>query len=166
MTPSKEMLDQIVHEEGELILERFTEEDAWELGCLLVEEARKREARVAVDIRRPAQILFHAALEGATPDNDEWIRRKSNVVFRFGKASFAVGISLALTDTTIEKKSFVSPLDYSPHGGAFPIRVTGCGLIACATISGLPQEEDHALVTACIRKFKESKTAKKEHTAR
>lgn len=53
MTPSKEMLDQIVHEEGELILERFTEEDAWELGCLLVEEARKREARVAVDIRRP-----------------------------------------------------------------------------------------------------------------
>lgn len=153
MTPSKEMLDQIVQEEGELILERFTEEDAWELGCLLVEEARKREARVAVDIRRPAQILFHAALAGATPDNDEWIRRKSNVVFRFGKASFAVGISLALADTTIEKKSFVSPLDYSPHGGAFPIRVANCGLVACATVSGLPQEEDHALVTACIRKF-------------
>jgi uncharacterized protein (UPF0303 family) len=157
MVPTQETLEQIAQEEKDLILDRFTEEDAWELGCLIVEEARKRGARVAVDIRRPSQILFHATLAGATPDNDEWIRRKSNVVFRFEKASFAVGITLALAETTIEKKSFVSPLDYSPHGGAFPIRVRGCGLIACATVSGLPQEEDHALVTACLRRFKDMK---------
>jgi len=157
MVPTKEMLDQIAQEEKDLVLDQFTEDDAWDLGCLIVEEARKRTARIAVDIRRPSQILFHAALAGATPDNDEWIRRKSNVVFRFEKASFAVGIGLALAEATIDKKSFVSPLDYSPHGGAFPIRVRGCGLIACATVSGLPQEEDHALVTACLRRFKDMK---------
>jgi Uncharacterized conserved protein len=158
MVPTKDMLDQIAKEEAELVLDQFTEEDAWELGCLMVEEAKKRQARIAIDIRRPGQIMFHAALAGATPDNDEWIRRKSNVVFRFGKASLAVGVSLALAETTIEQKSFVSPLEFSPHGGAFPIRVRGCGLVACATVSGLPHEEDHALVVACIRKFKERKT--------
>ncbi|MGB9687148.1 MAG: heme-degrading domain-containing protein, partial [Rectinema subterraneum] len=137
MVPTKDMLDQIAKEEAELVLDQFIEEDAWELGCLMVEEAKKRQARIAIDIRRPGQIMFHAALAGATPDNDEWIRRKSNVVFRFGKASFALGISLALAETTIEQKYFVSPLEFSPHGGAFPIRVRGCGLVACATVSGL-----------------------------
>jgi len=158
MVPTNDMLDKIAKEEAELVLDQFTEEDAWELGCLMVEEAKKRQARIAIDIRRPGQILFHAALAGAVPDNEEWIRRKSNVVFRFGKASLAVGVSLALAEATIEQKYFVSPLEFSPHGGAFPIRVRGCGLVACATVSGLPQEEDHALVVACVRKFKERKT--------
>ena len=158
MVPTNDMLDKIAKEEAELVLDQFTEEDAWELGCLMVEEAKKRQARIAIDIRRPGQILFHSALAGAVPDNEEWIRRKSNVVFRFGKASLAVGVSLALAEATIEQKYFVSPLEFSPHGGAFPIRVRGCGLVACATVSGLPQEEDHALVVACIRKFKERKT--------
>jgi|YelNatPaOPRAMG01_1025707.scaffolds.fasta_scaffold13360_4 uncharacterized protein (UPF0303 family) len=158
MVPTNDMLDKIAKEEAELVLDQFTEEDAWELGCLMVEEAKKRQARIAIDIRRPGQILFHSALAGAVPDNEEWIRRKSNVVFRFGKASLAVGVSLALAEATIEQKYFVSPLEFSPHGGAFPIRVRGCGLVACATVSGLPQEEDHALVVACVRKFKERKT--------
>ena len=158
MVPTNDMLDKIAKEEAELVLDQFTEDDAWELGCLMVEEAKKRQARIAIDIRRPGQILFHSALAGAVPDNEEWIRRKSNVVFRFGKASLAVGVSLALAEATIEQKYFVSPREFSPHGGAFPIRVRGCGLVACATVSGLPQEEDHALVVACIRKFKERKT--------
>ncbi len=153
MTATKELLEEIAQQEKELVLDHFNEDDAWALGNLIVEEAKNRQARIAIDIRRPAQILFHAALDGATPDNDEWIRRKSNVVFRFGKASFAVGIGLALAETTIDKKSYVSPMEFSPHGGAFPIRVKGCGIVACATVSGLPQEEDHALVTSCLRKF-------------
>jgi len=153
MEATNEMLEQIAKEEAELIFDRFTEEDASQLGCLLVEEAKKRHAKVAIDIRRPGQILFHAALPGATPDNDEWIRRKSNVVFRFGKASLAVGVSLALAHTSIEQKYFVSPMEFSPYGGAFPIRVRSCGLVACVTVSGLPQEEDHALVVSCLAAY-------------
>lgn len=157
MTVSQELLEEITAQERELVFDRFAGEDAWALGCLLVDEAWKRKARVAIDIRRPNHILFHAALEGATPDNDEWIRRKSNVVFRFGKASFAVGIALALANTSIDQKYYVSPMEFSPHGGAFPIRVRGCGIVACVTVSGLPQEEDHALVVACLRKFLDSR---------
>ena len=32
MVPTKDMLDQIAKEEAELVLDQFTEEDAWELG--------------------------------------------------------------------------------------------------------------------------------------
>lgn len=154
MNATKELLERIAAEEAELVLDRFDQEDAWRLGTLLVEEARRRRAPVAVDIRRPAQVLFHAALPGAMPDNDEWIRRKSAVAFRFGKASLAVGVSLALSSSTIEDKYFVSRFEYSPHGGAFPIRVRNVGIVACAVVSGLPQEEDHAMVVACLRTLK------------
>ncbi|PKL08452.1 MAG: hypothetical protein CVV51_08930 [Spirochaetae bacterium HGW-Spirochaetae-7] len=153
MTPSKGMLDSIAADEAELVLDRFDEDDAWRLGNLLVEEARRRSASVAIDIRRPGRILFHAALAGATGDNDEWIRRKANVCFRFERSSLAVHVSLALAGLTIEEKSHVSSMEFSAHGGAFPIRVKGAGLVACATVSGLPQEEDHALVVACLRSF-------------
>jgi uncharacterized protein (UPF0303 family) len=151
MNPSKEFLELLSAEEAALSLDRFDEEDAWRLGLLLVEEARKRKAPVAVDVRRPGQILFHAALPGATPDNDEWIRRKSACAFRFSKSSLAVGVGLALAGKTLEEKSFVSSFEFSAHGGAVPIRVRGVGIVACATVSGLPQEEDHALVVECLR---------------
>ncbi|MEW6564666.1 MAG: heme-degrading domain-containing protein [Spirochaetota bacterium] len=156
MTASKELLEQIAREEQELVLPHFDERDAWHLGSILVELAQARSVPVAIDIRRPGHILFHVALPGATPDNDEWIRRKSNVVFRFGKASLSVGVALALAGTTIQDKYYVSPLEFSPHGGAFPIRVAGTGLVACATVSGLPQEEDHALVVQGLHQYKTS----------
>ena len=151
MNATKELLDRITADESALVLDRFDEEDAWRLGLLLFEEARERKAPVAVDVRRPGQVLFHAALPGATPDNDEWIRRKSACAFRFAKSSLAVGVGLALAGKTLEEKSFVSSFDYSPHGGAVPIRVRNVGIVACATVSGLPQEEDHALVVECLR---------------
>jgi len=120
MTPTKELLEQIDQQEKELVLDHFSEDDAWRLGCILVEQAQTQHARVAIDIRKPGQILFHAALPGATPNNDDWIRRKSNVVFRFAKSSLAIGVSLALTNTSIEQYSFVSSMEYTPSGGAFP----------------------------------------------
>lgn len=154
MEPSKEYLDRIAAEEAELVLERFDEEDAWRLGCLMVDEAKRRGIQLAIDIRRPGQLLFHAVVKGATPDNDEWIRRKSNVAFRFRKSSLAVNVGLALSGKTIEERYFLDPKEYVPFGGAFPLAVRGVGMVACATVSSLPHEEDHAFAVDCLRKFK------------
>ncbi len=153
MTPTKELVARLEAEEKELVLDRFDEDRAWLLGSIIVNAARSHRAPVAVQIRRPGQLLFHAALSGATGDNDEWIRRKSAVVFRFYRSSFAVGVSLALAGLSIEEKYFVNASEYSAHGGAFPLRVKGAGLVACVAVSGLPQEEDHALVVGSLRRL-------------
>ncbi|MEJ5188061.1 MAG: heme-degrading domain-containing protein [Breznakiellaceae bacterium] len=154
MVATKELLDKIIQEEQDLVLEHFDEQDAWHLGIILKREAEDKKYPVAIDIRRHNQILFHVALPGATADNEEWIRRKANVVFRFHRPSLAIGVELVLAGVTLEQKYFVSPLEYSAHGGSFPIRVEGVGLVACVTVSGLPQEEDHRLVVEGLRRFK------------
>jgi uncharacterized protein (UPF0303 family) len=41
--------------------------------------------------------------------------------------------------------------DHADAGGAVPIVVRGVGMVAVATVSGLPQVEDHRLVVQGIR---------------
>jgi uncharacterized protein (UPF0303 family) len=72
---------------------------------------------------------------------------------RFGHASFLIGLRLKLAGATIEEKHCVSSLEYSAHGGSFPVHVEGSGLVGAVTVSGLTQEDDHALVVECVREF-------------
>ena len=50
-----------------------------------------------------------------------------------------------------ETDAKVDPLLYAAHGGAFPIRV-GKVQIGAVAFSGLPQEEDHAIIVAALRR--------------
>jgi uncharacterized protein (UPF0303 family) len=140
-------------QEAELLFPSFSNDQAIALGMAIVEKARSRGQAIAVDLRRGTQQLFHCALEGTSADNDQWIIRKTRVVERFGHSSFLIGARLKLAGLRIEEKYCVSSLEYSAHGGSFPIVLDHTGLVGTATVSGLPQEEDHALVVECIREF-------------
>lgn len=150
LTPSIEELEA---QQRRLVLRRFTHDDAWALGSLLVELARERQAPVAIDIHRAGQQLFHAALPGSTPDNDAWIARKRRVVERYGAASYLVGARFRAKGTTFEESSRLDPDAYAAHGGAFPITVEGAGVIGTVTVSGLPQLQDHKLVVEALEEF-------------
>ncbi len=78
------LVAEVAQQERELRFATFSNDDAWELGTLLVELAMERDLAVTVDIRRGRQQLFHAARPGTSPDNDSWIERKARVVERFG----------------------------------------------------------------------------------
>ncbi|MGW0315480.1 heme-degrading domain-containing protein [Streptomyces flavidovirens] len=149
-----ELLNELIAQERRLILPRFTHEDAWALGSLLVGLARERDAPVAIDIRRGAQQLFHCALPGSSADNDAWIDRKRRVVERYGESSYLVGTRFRAKGTTFEESSRLDPDVYAAHGGAFPIAVEGAGVIGSVTISGLPQADDHALVVEALEQFR------------
>ncbi|MFE2885597.1 heme-degrading domain-containing protein [Streptomyces sp. NPDC059272] len=152
ITPTVEELEA---QERRLVFQRFTYDDAWALGSLLVERARESQAPVAIDIRRGGQQLFHAALPGSVPDNDAWIDRKRKVVERFGAASYLVGTRYRAKGTTFEDSSRLDPDEYAAHGGSFPIRVEGAGVIGTVTVSGLPQLQDHRFVVAALEEFLE-----------
>jgi uncharacterized protein (UPF0303 family) len=138
-----------------LLLEftRFDNDDAWRLGCLLVDLAKERELPITIDIRRHGHQLFHAALPGTAPDNDAWIERKIRVVDRFGAASYLVGRRLTAKGRVLDESQGVDPARYAAHGGSFPILIRDVGAVGAITVSGLAQADDHALVVEAIERF-------------
>lgn len=147
------LLEQLLQEEQELQFASFNESTAWELGCRLVERAQQERLAVTIDITRGSHQLFHASLPGTSADNDEWIRRKVRLVYRFGHSSFYMGQRLKSKGKRIEEAYLIPESEYAAHGGCFPILVKHTGMVGTITVSGLPQEEDHRLVVQAIREY-------------
>ena len=131
-----------------LELASFDEAAAWRLGVILVDLAKGLP--VVIDIRSADRTLFHAGLPGSAPLNDLWARRKSNTALMFQLPSMLVGRRKAAKGETLERDG-LSLASHADHGGAVPIKVRGAGVVAVATVSGLPQVEDHKLVVRGIR---------------
>jgi len=147
------ILNQLLQEEQELQFTSFNEATAWQIGCDLVERAVKEDLPVTIDITRGNHQLFHASLRGTSVDNDEWIKRKVRLVYRFGHSSFYIGQLLKSKGKRIEEAYLISESDYAPHGGCFPVIVRDTGMIGMITVSGLAQEEDHKLVVRAITDY-------------
>lgn len=145
-----EDLERVALQERELQLPRLDAATAWELGVCLRRIAEERGLAVVIDVRRFGQPLFYAAMEGTTPDNAEWVRRKSNVVARFHRSSYAVGLGLQQKNSSLTESQGLPLADYATHGGSFPLAVTGAGVVGSATVSGLPQRADHELVVEAL----------------
>lgn len=128
----------------------FAEEDALRLGEILVGLARAKALPVVIDIRTADRTLFHGALPGSAPLNDLWARRKSNTALMFQLPSLLVGLRNRAKSEVLDRNG-LSSADYADHGGAVPLRVRGVGVVAVATVSGLPQVEDHKLVVQGIK---------------
>lgn len=141
---------QVAAETEALIFPSFDEADAWDLGRALVHMAQENAAGIVINIRSANRVLFHVALQGASPINDNWARRKSNTALLFGKSSLEMGCSLREAGQSLERHGLPHS-DYADHGGAVPVYVAGVGVVAVVTVSGLPQLEDHAMVIAAMR---------------
>jgi uncharacterized protein (UPF0303 family) len=118
-----------------------------------VEHAVHEGLPVTIDLTRGGHQLFHASLQGTSADNDEWVKRKTRLVYRFGHSSFYMGQLLKSKGKRIEDAYLISESEYAPHGGCFPIIVKDTGIVGTITVSGLPQEEDHKLVVQAIREY-------------
>jgi uncharacterized protein (UPF0303 family) len=78
------------------------------------------------------------------------VRRKSNVVARFHRSSYALGLTLQGQKTTLAEKFGLPLADYAAHGGSFPITVSAAGVIGSVTVSGLPQRADHEMAVEAL----------------
>ena len=133
-----------------LILAQFDERLALRLGLIVVDIARAAALPIIINIRTANRTLFHAALPGSAANNDAWARRKSNTALMFAEASMITGTRHRDTGVSLAKHGLPAA-DYADHGGAVPITVKGVGMVAVATVSGLPQREDHALMVRGIQ---------------
>lgn len=153
MNEYEQDLMEMEQQETEIQFTAFSHDTALKVGLMLYEEVKALGKAVTIDISRNKQCLFHFAMEGTTIDNAEWIRRKNNVVNRFGKSSYRVGTTLRMQGKTLEDKGGLSKSDYADHGGAFPLIIKGVGPVGTITVSGLPQREDHELVVRILRTY-------------
>jgi uncharacterized protein (UPF0303 family) len=143
-------LQSIAAQEHTLVFPQFDADQAWQLGAYMHEIAKARGLALVVDIRTFGQPLFFSALDGASPSNVDWARRKGNTVAHFRTSSYAVGLKLQQTNATLTDKHGLAASDYASHGGAFPLIVKGAGVIGSVTVSGLPQRADHELVVEAL----------------
>jgi uncharacterized protein (UPF0303 family) len=148
--PIADDLARIAVQEQALQFASFDEETAWRLGTHLRSLAFARKLKLAIDIRRFGLPLFYASLPGTTPDNVEWVRRKSNVTARFHRSSYAIGLEMEEKHTTIYERYGLTVADYASHGGCFPLHILRSGVIGSVTVSGLPQRGDHELVVEAL----------------
>jgi uncharacterized protein (UPF0303 family) len=146
-------LAKIAFQEKTLCFEQFDERTAWEIGSRLRAAAEKRGAALVIDVTLGGYTVFFCALPGTSPNNANWVRRKRNTVLHFHRSSYGFGLQLEQEKTDITGKFGLPLSDYAVHGGSFPIRVKGTGVVGAITVSGLPQREDHKAVVEVLADF-------------
>jgi len=148
-----DLVARIEEQEQRLQFTHFTLDDAWTIGSRLVALGRERDLGITIDITRGDQQVFHAALDGTTADNDDWVARKIRTVRRFQASSFLVGRRFAASGKDFSEATGLPLSEFAAHGGCFPVVIRDAGLVGTITVSGLPQADDHALVVEVIEEF-------------
>ena len=151
----EDLLAELVAEQEALQFARFCFDEAYAIGQDLVEHARRDRLAVTIDVAVSGQQLFHAALPGTAPDNDQWVIRKNRVVGRFFRSSYYIAKLLEAKGQTIETVFGVPSAEFAAFGGAVPITVRGTGVVGTVTVSGLPHQDDHRMVVDAMRRYLE-----------
>lgn len=150
MSPIFPTLAALKTEAESVVFPRFDPQAAIDLGSRITQISLTEGLALVVNIRTAHRTLYHAATPGSEALNDLWARRKSNTALMFGISSLAVGISNRERGEVLAGNG-LAQADYADAGGAVPVMVAGVGMVAVATVSGLPQLDDHALVIRAMR---------------
>ena len=137
---------QLEIQEQQLQFSSFNEDDAWKLGQAMRAAALLKNHPFVIDIRVAGRKLFFTALPGSVPENENWVRRKINIVMVKHKSSYHIGRELAQNGKVLNEAQGFNPIDVAAHGGCFPIIIKNVGVVGTITVSGIPQREDHNFV--------------------
>lgn len=155
----EDSINEITKQEETLVFNKFDNEDALKLGLFMINKAKKEGKGITVNISKNGQQLFHVALSGTSPDNDVWVKRKSEITNR----TFLSSLKVWYMDKAYNwKENFgmtyheMWGFDYenAAHlGGAFPLTVKNIGCIGVITVSGLAHELDHQFLVDSLKEY-------------
>jgi uncharacterized protein (UPF0303 family) len=163
----KQRLAEVTAHEETLVFDSFDNATALQLGMAMVKYAQESKAPQTVfDIRRNAQILFHAALAGSTADNEYWVNAKIATMNRFLASTERKKLEYRAMMGADWLKSYPNgggdPVKFwnltgeeaaGLVGGGFPITVKGVGFVGTIVASGGPDSTDHDFIVAVLKKF-------------
>ena len=147
-------LDILKKQEELLQFDHFNHEDAYALGTLMVNYAKKHDTTVAVSIiMNTGCVVFQHCPDGTNLLNQKWINRKFNTVKLMERSSLLSCFTWEQDGDTPEGHGLVAA-DYALCGGGFPIRIKGTGAVIGAVIaSNLYHIADHEFVVDCLKEY-------------
>ena len=143
-------VESVTEQEARLVLPRADLASLYALGRRMADTALERGLPILIQVRFGSRLVFVASLPGSTASNDGWAERKSRVVARFEQSSLLVRLLNERDGTTVNERHSLPVEQYAAHGGAFPLRVEGTGVVGSVVVSGLPQLDDHAFVVEML----------------
>ncbi len=144
-------LDDLIQQEHDLELLQFNQDVAWQLGSTIKQLAEAKGASISIEVYGFGQTLFQFSMLGSSADQLDWIRRKRNSVLYYGRSTYYLSIYNENKQRVFETQPHVDANEYCAHGGSFPIRIKGSGLVGSVTASGLASIDDHQLVTQALQ---------------
>jgi uncharacterized protein (UPF0303 family) len=152
MNQEQQDLAKVLHQEEKLVFSSFSQDDAFEIGTAIRNRAHSLGWAVVVDIRHGDDIWYMHSMPGTDSTNFDWTRRKRNLVNRTHSSSYAANLRAVLGMVDPEAEGWDRE-NFAPAGGCFPVRIHGQGLVGTITVSGVPQRDDHKLVSTAIAEF-------------
>ena len=148
-----ELIAVLEMQEEILQFSHFTNEDAWELGNVIVAEAKRRKLPVAVSIRlNNGLTVFQYTADGITLNDEKWMTRRQNTVMTLERSSLHTYMMLRKDEE--ERADWLSDKkDYVASGGGFPVRVEEVGVIGTILVSGLDHVSNHDLIVKSVSRY-------------
>ncbi|NTJ41902.1 hypothetical protein G6L28_04710 [Agrobacterium larrymoorei] len=150
MTIVEPTIAELVAEQERLRLTKFNYDVAWEIGSRIRQVAASKAMPVAIEVRHGTDVVFASLISGSTIDNFDWTRRKCAVAHRFHKSSLLIRLESERDGYDLNARFRIPAEDYVASGGGFPIILKGGTLIDTIGVSGVPDVEDHRLITTVL----------------
>lgn len=148
----QELLSFIIEKEKMYQFESFFNKDALEIGLLIIEESKKYENPVAVEIEVNNFLIFRYIPEGCNRIHDGWLKAKRNTVTTFEKSSYQLGLEIKIKDIPQESVPMI-PGEFAYYGGGFPIRLKNGCLIGVIATSGLSPTKDNNIILEALEQY-------------
>ena len=146
-------IDILEKQEKMLRFDHFTHGDALELGLFMLKRAERLSTRVSVSIRSAdGSVLFQHLPDGTKKNNENWMRRKANIVLLMDCSSLRATFNLERKNETLEDHG-CSFIDYVLCGGGFPVHLQDGTLVGAVAVSNLYHVADHEFVTGSLREY-------------
>ena len=146
MSDAKTNYEAVLKQEQTLQFDAFSRDAAWDIGHLLLENAKKYPDPLAVEITVNGLVVFRFFSEGTVLNSHYWMIAKRNSVELWNMSSLRVRYFFDMTGETFAGHT-IDPNNYAKVGGGFPINLRGTGMIGTICVSGLPNHvDDHQLI--------------------